>query len=198
MKRFRINLFAGLLCLTATFLFGCEAASDTLVSFETDEPASATTLDAFFGKQGLEKTRTTTMTDNYGDSWDLTATNAWGEHCDRREAVLTGDSDAFPSASASGYACKEERTVYLETVNEEPDGCRSFSDAFVYEGENTGHLTFAGAWTSYCGEAVIASGAWDGVFDAPKSEHSTSHPVSAPAMGREALRLPRQLLSDSQ
>ena len=41
MKRFRINLISGLLCLTATFFFGCDSVPDTIVSFETQEPAHA-------------------------------------------------------------------------------------------------------------------------------------------------------------
>ncbi|WP_457651811.1 hypothetical protein [Rhodocaloribacter sp.] len=193
MKRFRINLTTGLLCLTATFIFGCDSVPDTIVSVEAKESVQRTGLETFFfGKRGPEKSRVTTMVDNYADTWDLTATNAWGEHCTQREAALAGTSDAFPSASASGYVCKEERTVYLETINEAPDDCRSFSDAFVYEGENTGYLTFAGVWTSYCGEAVVASGAWDGVFDAPKAERPALRPDAVrPAMGRTALGLTR-------
>ena len=132
------------------------------------------------------------MVDNYGSAWTLTATNAAGEHCVQREASLAGSSDAFPTASASGYVCKEERTVYLETINEAPDDCRSHSDAFVYEGENTGYLTFAGVWTSYCGETSIASGTWDGVFDAPKAERPAVRPDGFRlAMGRTALGLTR-------
>ncbi|WP_456427199.1 hypothetical protein [Rhodocaloribacter sp.] len=193
MKRFRINLTTGLLCLTATFIFGCDSVPDTIVSVETKESVQQTGLEAFFfGKRGSEKSRVTTMVDNYATTWDLTAADARGEHCVQREASLAGSSDAFPTASASGYVCKEERTVYLETINEAPDDCRSFSDAFVYEGENTGYLTFAGVWTSYCGEAVIASGTWDGVFDAPKAERPALRPDAVrPAMGRTALGLTR-------
>jgi hypothetical protein len=193
MKRFRINLTTGLLCLTATFIFGCDSVPDTIVSVETKESVQQTGLETFFfGKRGSEKSRVTTMVDNYAATWDLTATNAWGEHCAKREASLAGSSDAFPTATASGYVCKEERTVYLETINEAPDDCRSFSDAFVYEGENTGYLTFAGVWTSYCGEAVVASGAWDGVFDAPKAGRPALRPDAVrPALGRTALGLAR-------
>ncbi len=184
-----------ILTLVLLVMAGCHAVNEPPVTPE-DETSMTEELEIFFfgsdnevaalsasASQG-SKPRVLVFHDNFSANWDLLASTAWFEHCARREAAIEGSSDAYPSSTVWGYVCKEERTLFMETINDNPNGCLTHSDSFVLEGERIGHLTFGGTWTSYCDGEVLNTGSWEGTFDPLHTAFSVTDIRPRPSDGR--------------
>ncbi len=188
----------------------CESWTDVNVC-TTGGPDFAFQLEGVIGGGGgggddCDAFTDVTMIDSYGFEWCWDRTNIDGAVgpvdlvCDADgwvDAELSGAVvNAYPSASSTAAVCKsdpnflEERVAEIKAVNLAADDCFLFSDWFVYDGSREGHLTYSGAWTSYCGEEELSTGVWSGTFDVSGSQAPPPAAVG-PQSGAAALRAAR-------
>jgi len=141
------------------------------------------------------------MTDGFGFSWNLVDDDG-----DVRVMAnwTTGSGSSIDTAggwSATGMAFgtldKATRSLSLEADNQDDVPCILESDQFIYTGSRTGHLTYAGDWTSYCGGDMVSSGTWSGTFKLASCGQSVNRftPGILPTMSRKSARASRSLIA---
>lgn len=78
----------------------------------------------------------------------------------------TGTGTAYPSTTVTlsgSFTSSNGGTLTMNVVNNNPDGCNSYSDSYTYTGSFTygsGGGTGSGTWVNYCNGSSISSGTW--------------------------------------
>ena len=136
--------------------------------------------------------RSLCFTDGFGYTYTFPSVQVSGS-----SFSATGTANAYASTTCnlSGhFTSSTSGTMTMDVINNNPDGCTSFTDSYTYTGtwaKSGSSFTGSGSWVSYCNGSALGSGTWtaSGPCVGPVSHQSPVGPAAAKKNGISNIRV---------